>query len=282
MRKKSLICILGLCISMLFAACGSVNPLIVKIDDISYDLSGDFQDVIGEMVENDLLVKDYRSMQPYDKKGRYRALKDGENKLDMGACLATQKPVFLHAPGIIESIYNFKEDYETVTGINDKSSVDAIKANDEYVKYRGMRRVNNEDYVAMYIDNKAVDINEYRDELRLILRDFDVKNPADVERMKELYFSDMESIPSILCFSDILSMLSKDDFLKENNGKNLYVDISLSIALAANDAAEKLRDGDIDSYSILYHEINEEYTETEYRVYTYDEDWDVEKFRTKR
>ena len=30
------------------------------------------------------------------------------------------------------------------------------------------------------------------------------------------------------------------------------------------------------------HEINEEYTETEYRVYTYDEDWDVEKFRPKR
>ena len=46
-------------------------------------------------------------------------------------------------------------------------------------------------------------------------------------------------------------MLSKEAFLKENNGKNLYVDISLSIALAVNDAAEKLRDGDIDSYSII-------------------------------
>lgn len=134
----------------------------------------------------------------------------------------------------------------------------------------------------MYIDNKAVDIDEYRDELRLILRDFDVKDSADVERMKELYFSDMESIPGILCFRDIFSMLSNEDFLKENNGKNLYVDISLSIALAVNDAAEKLCDGDIDSYSIIYHEINEEYTETEYRVYTYDEDWDINKFRRNK
>lgn len=282
MRKKSLICILGLCISILFAACGSVNPLIVKIDDISYDLSGDFQDVIGEMVENDLLVKDYRSMQPYDKKGRYRALKDGESKFDIASCVATQSPLIMHDPGIIESVYSFNNDYETVSGINDNSKGKEINSNDEFVKYRGMRKVNNEAYVAMYIDNKAVDIDEYRDELRLILRDFDVKDSADVERMSELYFSDVESLPRILSFGDILSSLSKDDFLKENNGKNMYVDISLSIALAANDAAEKLRDGDIDSYSIIYHEINEKYTATEYRVYTYDEDWDVEKFRAKR
>lgn len=100
--------------------------------------------------------------------------------------------------------------------------------------------------------------------------------------MRELYFSDVESIPRVISFDDIFSRLSKDDFLKENNGKNLYVDISLSIALAANDAAEKLRDGDIGSYSIIYHEINEKYTATEYRVYTYDEDWDAEKFRPKR
>ena len=282
MRKKCLICILGLCISMLFASCGSVNPLMVKIDDISYDLSGDFQDVIGEMVENDLLVKDYRSMQPYDKKGRYRALKDGESKLDIESCLATQSPLFMHDPGIIESVYYFRNDYETVSGINDNSKGEDINSNDDFVKYRGIIRVNNEAYIAMYIDNKAVDINEYRDELRLILRDFDVKDPTDVERMSELYFSDVESLPRILSFGDILFRLSKDDFLKENNGKNMYVDISLSIALAANDAAEKLRDGDIDSYSIIYHEINEKYTATEYRVYTYDEDWDVEKFRTKR
>ena len=282
MRKKSLICILGLCISMLFAACGSVNPLIVKIDDISYDLSGDFQDVIGEMVENDLLVKDYRSMQPYDKKGRYRALKDGESKLDMGACLATQKPVFLHAPGIIESIYYFINDYETVCGINDNSKGEEINSNDEFVKYRGMRKVNTEAYVAMYIDNKAVDINEYRDELRLILRDFDVEDASDLVRMQELYFDDSESIPAFINFQSLILFLSEEDYLKENNGQNMYADISLSIALAANDAGEKLRDGDIDSYSIIYHEINEEYTATEYWVYTYDEDWDVEKFRAKR
>lgn len=173
MRKKSLICILGLCISMLFASCGSVNPLMVIIDDISYDLSDDFQDVIGDMVEDDLFVKDYRSMQPYDEKGRYRTFKNGESKLDIDACLATQSPLFMHDPGIIESVYYFRNDYETVSCINDISKGEDINSNDEFVKYRGISRVNNEAYVAMYIDNKAVDIDEYRDELRLILRDFE-------------------------------------------------------------------------------------------------------------
>lgn len=63
--------------------------------------------------------------------------------------------------------------------------------------------------------------------------------------------------------------------------RNHYLAIDIMIALASQDAAEALRDGEIDSYSLVWYSIENESVETYYYIYTYDDDWDNQKFMPK-
>lgn len=283
MKKKSILCVLGLCVSMLFSACGGNGSVhLVKLDGKTYDLTGDFQKVVGKMVQSDLIVADMQTLRCYDEDGCFLRGKDASLKLNSKSqpeCFATQRPNNQINTEIIQNVYYFRNEYETAHGIKEDSKKKDIKALDGFVKYRGARQVNSDAYISMYIDNKPVNLDNYEDECDDIL-DVLEENPSKIQDIREEYFSDVQAIPSVCALFQSPNVIPYSN-INDIQMRNHYLAIDIMIALASQDAAEALRDGEIDSYSLVWYSIENESVETYYYIYTYDDDWDNQKFMPK-
>lgn len=282
MMKKRLLCLLGLCATVLFTACGSKGVHSVKLDGKTYDLTGDFQEVVGDMVESDVFVADMQTLRSYDENGCFSKGKGSvltQNTESLPVCLATQRPNNQINTEIIQNVYYFRNEYETAHGIKEDSKKKDIKALDGFVKYRGARQLNSDAYIGMYIDNKPVNLDNYEDECDDIL-DVLEENPSKIQDIREEYFSDVQAIPSVCALFQSPDVIPYSN-INDIQMRNQYLAIDIMIALASQDAAEALRDGEIDSYSLVWYSIENESVETYYYIYTYDDDWDNQKFMPK-
>lgn len=185
MRKKSLICILGLCISMLFAACGEESINLIEIDDNTYNLIADFEDVIEEMSDNDVLVCDMQGY-AYDKDGTFSKKISNDDKKTMPLCVTRQKDNSSIFNGDIQGIkvnmYVIYNDFKSIHGITEKSSKSKIKRLDGFQQY-----LSNGGYFAMYMDNNIIIPEDYEDETYNLLKEHNFEDTTDIY-MKEMAY----------------------------------------------------------------------------------------------
>lgn len=288
MRKKSLICILVLCMVMLFSGCGDINPHVIEIDGITYDLTGDFQDVVGDMVEDDVIVANMYNLRYYDEDGCFTK-SGGDNKLllneeSLPVCFVDQRLTTTLNSEIVVSKYYLKDVFETAHGINEDSKKSAIKSLDDFRKYKGLINSNNKSYLCMYMDDKIIDLDKYEDKLEEIINEMGTNELIDWKKIIKEFFPDITARPEIcpiLVTSYNVEPFQNENDINDNFGKNYFWDVQLLIGLAAQDAASMLKDGDIDSYSLIIYDIEDDYNSVYYYIYTYDDDWDNKKFMPK-
>ncbi len=304
MKKKALCLLLGVGMVLGLAACGAgggsaSKVLTLKWDGDKYDLSGDFQKVVGKMVEDGHVVVGSRNNGLFDEDGKFagsamKVLTSGE--LDDGLCYAFEAPIdmSMQVSSLIESFYSIgfrEEEYETADGITGESSRSDIKDLDGYVKVRQQR--GGEAFAAMYMDGKRVDLDEYEDKLDDYL---DMLNEEGVAEAKKEFFP--TPIVGIFQYAVPGSMGMKAVMTggdgQEVDYKEMFREYQsqwgaenmLTMALVAQEAAEALEDGDIKSYSVIVYEYfdddGEDKVQTSIYIYTYDEDYDIGKFQKKK
>jgi len=251
------------------------------IEDETYNLSGDFQEVVGSMVENDLQVRSlydsmYRTI--YDEDGKF-----SDEEVDMGkpSIYAAENSV-LADESIIQKMYmiDMAADYESKLGFDSDSEKKEIKELDGFMKCTAVRVIDNDTYVAMFVDDKQVDFSKYEEAYEEWLEIF--KEDGYSEAYDE-FFSE-ENYPKLACrmfYSDFLKVMNDYDEFEmwlENTG--IVLEGEMILALAMQEACELLVDEEAERIIVVRVEINkEDGTTMQYDEFYIDENWEYEKFK---
>ncbi len=282
MKKKLLSVIMVLSMACGLCACGNAGEKAATfiIEDETYNLSGDFQEVVGSMVENDLQVRSlYDSMYKtiYDEDGKFC-----EEEVDMSKVFiyATEQSV-LPGESIVQKMYmvDLNADYESKLGFDSDSEKKEIKELDGFMKCTAVRVIDNDTYVAMFVDDKQVDFSKYEEAYEEWLEIF--KEDGYSEAYDE-FFSE-ENYPKLACrmfYSDFLKVMNDYDEFEmwlENTG--IVLEGEMILALAMQEACELLVDEEAERIIVVRVEITEEDgTMVQYDEFYIDEDWKYEKF----
>lgn len=272
----SMVC--GLC------ACGASageKAATFIIEDETYNLSGDFQEVVGSMVENDLQVRSlydsmYRTI--YDEDGKF-----SDEEVDMGkpSIYAAENSV-LADESIIQKMYmiDMAADYESKLGFDSDSEKKEIKELDGFMKCTAVRVIDNDTYVAMFVDDKQVDFSKYEEAYEEWL---EILKEDGYSEAYDEFFSE-ENYPKLACrmfYSDFLKVMNDYDEFEmwlENTG--IVLEGEMILALAMQEACELLVDEEAERIIVVRVEINkEDGTTMQYDEFYIDENWEYEKFK---
>lgn len=287
MMKKIIAILIVTCATMGLVACGGKEISQVTMNGKKYNLSGDFQDVVGEMTKNGITVIDSLSMIVYDDDGKYgrkvttQMIRDGLEDV----CFANETLNVNPASDskIVVASYQLRSavisNFKTMDGITEESDADDIAKLEGYVPQRGILKVDGQTYAAVYIDGEKVDLEEYENEAEDWI---DCASEKGAAFAMDKYFPDLrECIPAnckLLNSIYYVNQFQTNDFSDEK----LFLQEELSIAFAAREAGEMLYDEEIDSFDIVVYEHTGEEIWVYYYHYYYDENWDVKKFYPKR
>lgn len=306
MRKK----IAAMCMAVLMvvgiSACGASSTskiATITLEGIEYDLSGDFQEVVGSMVADGIEVRSYfldhamgLPYPIYDEKGKIYEVDSVNNKISH-INAKEEKVVIMEGP-----LESFEEDVPLIvktywfdTDYNDYVSsvgIDVDSGKDDLVQLVERERFSERDRIiyyknytcgALYINGKVVDISQYEEDYEDWVKDFD---KYGYEKAVEKNFPGV-----IYCYNasslwqmDYLKFFNKFEELEEHVTENLNIPVKQEILLsfALQDAGEMLEDDEIDSFVVVRYELEEDYEEVpilmEYTEYYLDEQWSKEKF----
>ncbi len=291
MKKKLLSVAIAFSMVCGLCACGGNSgekAAIIIIEDETYNLSGDFQDVVGSMVENDLQVMSTLS------NGFDAHCYDDEGKIYKNENFDREEP-FIYA---IEKCVVPQEDdelgffvqkmfwidtnagFESKLGFDSDSEKKDIKEVDGFMKCTPIRNMKNDAYVAMFVNGKAVDFSEYEEAFE------EWKDILDEDGYTEAYeeFFDEKNYPKTVCriFStDMARMCNTYDELEtrmENYG--IVLKEEMLLAFSMQEACELLEDEDIENVVVIRVELDEDDGAImEYDEFYYDKDWDDDKFK---
>lgn len=273
----SMVC--GLC------ACGASageKAATVTIEEETYVLSGDFQEVVGSMVENDLQVRSIYNgglnMPLFDEDGK---ISDEEVDMKNEFIYATERMALLEE-SIVQKMYmvDINADYESELGFNSDSEKKEIKELDGFMKCTAVRMIDNDTYVAMFVDDKQVDFSKYEEAYEEWL---EILKEDGYSEAYDEFFSE-ENYPKLACrmfSSDLLKAMNDYDEFEmwlENTG--IILEGEVILAMAMQDACELLVDEEAARIIVVRVEITEEDgTMMQYDEFYIDEDWEFDKFK---
>lgn len=273
----SMVC--GLC------ACGASageKAATVTIEEETYVLSGDFQEVVGSMVENDLQVRSIYNgglnMPLFDEDGK---ISDEDVDMKNEFIYATERMALLEE-SIVQKMYmvDINADYESELGFNSDSEKKEIKELDGFMKCTAVRMIDNDTYVAMFVDDKQVDFSKYEEAYEEWL---EILKEDGYSEAYDEFFSE-ENYPKLACrmfSSDLLKAMNDYDEFEmwlENTG--IILEGEVILAMAMQEACELLVDEEAERIIVVRVEITEEDgTMMQYDEFYIDEDWEFDKFK---
>lgn len=278
MKKKWISILLTLSMALGLTACGGGNAVCkVTVEGKEYDLSADFQDVVGEMVKNDIMVINMVTRAGYDEDGKFVRI-DITDRGDIW-CYAQERPTNarINENPIIFAQYEMglgDIEFKTAQGIDDSSDAGDVKKLEGYVPQMGLYNKGDETYAAMYIDGKVVDLEQYEDIFDEWVEE--VEESGFMEA-KEKYLENVFYYPaSSRILNNGMDIERIGDWLDD---ERYYAKEEMLIAFAAQEAGELLEAGKIDSYDIIFYEEMDGEMIVNYYHYYYDDNWDQNKFR---
>lgn len=291
MKRRLLTLMLTTCMVCGLGACGGSSAekaATITIEGNTYDLSGDFQKVVGGMVENDLQVLNMHSTlflpSSFDEDGKL--VTDADIDKEEPFIYAVESCEILElddAPGsFIRKVYwmDTNLEFQSKLGFDSDSSKKDIKELDGFMKTTPIRMMNSDTYVVLFVDGKAVDFTQYEEDFE------DWKDMLDEEgyaKAYEEFFADGEYI-KIVCRmfnADFLRMCNTYDELKQRTeGTGILIEEEVHLALAMQEACELLENGETENVMMVRVEVTEEDgILMEYNEFYFDEDWDMYKFK---
>lgn len=250
----------------------------VTINGEKYDLSDEFQKVVGEMVKNGLQPIEPSQMIEYDENGKYlKVYKLSDYTDSITVIFARESSIISFNPEICPIIvdeYLFYEKYnctfKTADGITQDSDEDDLKELEGYVPYRGIRGVRGEACIALYVDGKIVDLEEYRDEYEAWLKDAEEEGTASASKNRlDAKYYPLYSRMQEICSLDSIERCIELPYLEEE----------MLLTFAMQEACEKLEAKEIESFDIVHYSYEPEGMAVQFYHYYYDENWNSSKFR---
>ncbi|MBR6666151.1 MAG: hypothetical protein IKL22_10615 [Lachnospiraceae bacterium] len=302
MKKKTkitlLILILILCIAggiIAFLFFRKKQPNIITVEGQKYDLSEDFQKVVGKMVEDDIKVsRASGSYQLYDEDGKYingsRGFTDGadifaeerdrtgrfypdtaeEIKDDHGNLIS--KVFYLYDMEDNEIISDFG--IATADDIEDKLDTKTFIETDSPIQTRGDYA-----YTAVFVNGKPLDFSAYEEQLEEF-KEYEYSPEHNVGGIV-LKFAPHYQAFSTRFYSDIYKTHQTYEQLEvsfERHSNSL--DEELLILFALEDAYQQLEEEETESFMIISFGVEEddEIVNMCYEEFYFDDDWDPKKF----
>ncbi len=300
MKRKLLSVILAVSMVCGLTACGGAGSKAsaIIIEDNTYDLSGDFQEVVGTMASDGINVVYMLSgidRMIYDEDGMLVKAEDFDK--DAPNLIAIERPVtssavFLKMEEEVGT-FVYKQyilmgddiDFESKLGITNDTSKSDMKDMDMFVGASPVRYMKNNGYVAVFVDGEAVDFADYEEALN------DWKDDCDDDGFaksceKNLDFEHYAALGNRMLSADFVKFSKNFDELEDNlKNVNISAEDEMMLALVMQDACEKLEEGDAESVVVIKVEIADKDddmdTIMEYTEYYFDEDWDQDKFKKK-
>ncbi len=291
MRRKNLTVALLFGMALLLTACGEKgiqrkNDRIatVTIDGDKYVLTGDFQEVVGSMVENGTDVRNERTYDIYDEEGKYS---DEIIEKDNHYVLATEleyqqdwsEDTLLYSDFVIRGN---QFDFESKCGITSDSDKSDLKELEGFMKTDAYANsFGNDNRLALYINGKIVDLSEYDDEYK-----------EWIELAKKEGITTGLSASSQLGRTFYLTLRNHanpenpdiDNFIEEYDKSEYSFEKTVTLQLAVEDALQKLAEGEISTCSIVSFGTtnNEKDIFMRYVNFYYEADYDVLKFWNRK
>ena len=277
MKKKVISLLLAIGMVLGLTACGggsgaTSEAMTVTIEGNQYDLSGDFKEVVGQMVQDNLVLRnpysaDISKLLTYDENGEGIGVEWSEVE---GSVIGVgfERPVKFGPSPVIWRNFGFFRDtsYESTTGIDGNADWNELENLEGYTFYRGNYSSGECVFYAFYVDGELVDLEEYRNELDAWKEEAESINPQ-AAFLK--YFPDVSYYMSINLFASDLARVHLLEALEDDELAEGYV----LLAFAVMDAGHLLEEGKIESYSYIEYRYDEEDgVEVSYNHYYVDEE----------
>lgn len=256
---------------------GGSGISVVTVEGEKYDLSDDFQKVVGKMAENGLYPVDDLKGVVYDEDGKWLKEWNSSDYTDSAIDISVMELPRGSESAIIYDKYTFGGYYdctfETSDGITQDSDEDDLKELEGYVPYKNIVNVDSEACIALYVDGKIVDLEEYREEYEEWLKD------AKEEGVKNAMNERVDVNYTATC-CQVSRYLSLNVELETAMEEVPYFENDMLLVFAVQEACEKLVAGKIDSFdTVRYACVLPQGIMFEFVHYFYDENWDYNKFR---
>lgn len=298
MKKKIIATLLVLCLACSATACGGSEKKIsvVTVEGKEYDLTGEFQNVVGTMVKNGTRVASVSgNWNLYGEDGNMvsdsSALEEGYDiaagEWDQTDRFAPEKKEQLVAErGYFIRTDFYLDDMEENGIVSDLgiSSVKSVEKNIDEEMFLEIEGGNSayingtRGYVGVFVDGEALDFSDYEDELEE-LKGYTVTGNGGLVGER---FPDMSAISIGLLCGDLFRGCRTYDELKEIMDKrSLSLENELLVWFALADAYERLEDGKADHFAFVSFGVYDEKgtVNMSYHQFFFDKTWSEEKFR---
>lgn len=295
MKKRLTAILLTLCMTCGIMACGAKEEKasVLSVDGKEYDLTGDFRDVVGAMVKDEIKVTSLTGQWLlYDEKGKYvtgsSGLKEGydivaqeQNQTNRFDPETAEEVAEEYGYFIRKDFYlNDLEDKDVVSGLGIASFKDVEEKLDKELfceTGNSTHAVGDEVYMAVFVNGEALAFSSYEDELE------DVKEySSDRKSLLKEFFPHISAIGmSRLCGDVFLGCLSYEELEETADKLSVPLEETLLLIFALEDAYEKLEDEEIESFFVLSFGIDgeDEAVNMGYSEFYFDKRWSEEKFR---
>lgn len=296
MKKRMFVLLTVFCVMCSISACGSVGEkaALAVIKGKEYILSGDFQTVVGTMVEDGLRVIDCTSMKVFDEEGKWDGNASLLDKYDV-ACTERDRSREMcqfemdEYEDYVDEYGNFilkiyylddMEEKEIVSGLG-ISSIDDVDEVLEKAKFPKKDYVTftwgDYGYVAVLVNGKVMDFSQYEEDLEK-LKDYEGTKEKGILTK---YFPHVVGFGVSRLAGDIFrTCLTYEEMEAVADRIDLSLDEELLLHFALEDAYDQLEDEKIESFSLVSVGVLEEEARVNmvYSEFFFDEQWDAEKF----
>jgi len=300
MKKKTkivllilILCIVGGVIAFIFF--GKKQPNIITVEGQKYDLSKNFQVVVGKMIEDDIDV--YRpsgSYQLYDEDGKF--INGSGGLINAGDIFAEEKDrtdrfysdiaeeMIDEHGNLISKVFYFydMEDNEIRSDFGISSTEDIEKLDsDTFIETDSPTQLGCDyGYTAVFVNGNPLDFSDYEKQL---------------DELKEVEYSANPTIGGVLMkftphhqafgtrfngdfFRTCHTYEQLEEIFKKYSNS---LDEDLLITFAMEDAYQQLEDEEATSFIVVTFGVDEEEENVNmyYNEFYFDEDWDPDKFR---
>lgn len=269
---------------------------LITINGKEYDLSGDFQEVVGTMVRDGLKVCESNRGLLFDEHGKFGSVRVlGRDEVDIAAneysqqsALGAATPDIMKEKGFLIRKSFFVDDMEAqkvVSGLGLASIKDAeenldslgfLKSDSKVGHCRGITDIR---YDAVFVKGKLLDFSAYEDELEELKRK---ENSEAIGGILAESFPHMRGIGAGKLITDLFRSCQNYNDLKKMEAEHLNtsLDEELLLLFALEDAYKQLDDGKIERFTFVsFGSTGEEKTlSMAYSEYYLDKTWDQNKF----
>lgn len=300
MKKRFLAVLLAMCTMVGVTGCDKTesvaNITTITLDGKEYDLSGDFKEVVGSMVSDDLNVHSMQrtSLQAsvYDEQGELSTSDTADNS--QPGIYASEMPVrFRAAAPSMDSkadgdlgtlmvktymVDGEELDYEMSNGIKNNSDKGDIENLNGYVERGSILFRDSYTCGAVYVNGELVDLEKYENDYKRWEKDFaeggyDQALKKNFPNLQYCYNGSKFWQADFMKFCQTIEELEKSC-----EDLNISVEEEIMFSFAMQEAGENLEDGKIDSFVTVRYEAREgKGLLAEYCEYYFDggnSDWD--------